>query len=188
MTESCSYLWAIDCNKAVVSKLHRMSYTPTHHENGRKLTKVERRVANKAKYAAERAASKPTKATKAAPKAKLNPRKVKAVAEAFDFAYMDAVSRTYEALPEQLPAAKPKRNKRKAKRVSSNDRLEAQAQRLSRGLAGTEAPLTKEPSAMKSSTPSADMDIYELAGGDPVAAARHAVYMGIDSINMDDIL
>jgi hypothetical protein len=184
MTESCSYLWAIDCNKAVASKLHRMSYTPTHDKNGCKLSKAERRIANKAKYAAERAASKPAKAAKA----KLNPRKVKAVAEAFDFAYMDAVSRTYEALPEPLPVAKPKRNKRKAKRVSSNDRLEAQAQRLSRGLAGTEAAITKEPSAMKSSTPSADMDIYELAGGDPVAAARHAVYMGIDSINMDDIL
>lgn len=161
-------------------------YTPTHDKNGRKLSKAERRIANKAKYAAERATSKPAKAAKA----KLNPRKVKAVAEAFDFAYMDAVSRTYEALPEPLPSAKPKRKKRNSKRVNRNDKLEAQAQRLSRGTAGTNPAPTKEPKAMATSIPSADMEIYDLCGGDPVAAARHSAFlgMGLDAVTLDDIL
>ena len=168
-------------------------YTPTHDKNGRKLSKAERRIANKAKYAATRAA-KPAKAAKA--KAKLNPRKVAAVAEAFDFSYIDACARTYEALPEPLPAAKPKRKKRKAKRISSNDRLEAQAQRLSTGISETYLPTPVDRSLYESKAlkytkdEEVDMTIFELAGGDPVAAARHSAFlgMGLDAVTLDDIL
>ena len=157
-------------------------FTPTHDENGRKLSKAERRAANKAKHAASKKSSK-----KAATKAELNPRKVEAVAEAFDFSYIDACSRTYTPIPEY--GNKPKQKaKRKSKRLSHNDKLEAQAQRLSRGTAGNEPALTKEPSAMATSIPSANMEIFDLCKGDPVAAARHASFMGLDAITMDDIL
>ena len=166
-------------------------FTPTHDSNGRKLSKADRRIANKAKHAASKAAAK--KSSKKTTKAKLNPRKVEAVAEAFDFSYIDACSKTYIPLPEEK--SKPKRKaKRKAKhnskRVTRNDKLEAQAQRLSRGTAGTEPALTKEPSAMPTSKPSADMEIFDLCGGDPVAAARHSAFlgMGLDAVTLDDIL
>ena len=157
-------------------------YTPTHDKNGRKLSKAERRIANKAKYAKAKKSSKKTT------KAKLNPRKVEAVAEAFDFSYIDACARTYTPLTEEKSKPKRKAKKRKSKRLSHNDKLEAQAQRLSRGTAGTEPAPTKEPSAMATSKPSADMEIFDLCGGDPVAAARHASFMGLDAITLDDIL
>jgi hypothetical protein len=64
-------------NVADNQNLNVMStYTPTHcPETGRKFTKAERSIANKAKYAAERKASKP-KATKSAPKRKPKASKV----------------------------------------------------------------------------------------------------------------
>tara|TARA_R100001443_G_scaffold19976_1_gene31830 strand:+ start:590 stop:1087 length:498 start_codon:yes stop_codon:yes gene_type:complete len=160
-------------------------FTPTHDKNGRKLSKAERRAANKAKHAASKKSSK-----KAAPKAELNPRKVQAVAEAFDFSYIDACARTYTPLPEEKSKPKRKSKKRKSKRLSHNDKLEAQAQRLSRGTAGNEPALAKEPKAMATSKPSAQMEIFDLAGGDPVAAARHAAFlgMGLDAVTLDDIL
>lgn len=50
------------------------TYTPTHcPKTGRKFTKAERRIANKAKYAAERKASKPKRKPKAV-KAKRKPK------------------------------------------------------------------------------------------------------------------
>ena len=166
-------------------------FTPTHDSNGRKLSKADRRIANKAKHAASKAAAK--KSSKKTTKAKLNPRKVEAVAEAFDFSYIDACSKTYIPLPEEK--SKPKRKaKRKAKhnskRVTRNDKLEAQAQRLSRGTAGTEPAPAKEPSAMATSKPSANMAIFDICDGDPVAAARHSAFlgMGLDAVTLDDIL
>jgi len=163
-------------------------FTPTHDSNGRKLSKAERRIANKAKHAASKAAAK--KSSKKTTKAKLNPRKVEAVAEAFDFSYIDACARTYTPLPEEKSKPKRKAKKRKSKRLSHNDKLEAQAQRLSRGTAGTEPALTKEPSAMATSKPSANMAIFDLCDGDPVAAARHSAFlgMGLDAVTLDDIL
>ena len=163
-------------------------FTPTHDSNGRKLSKADRRIANKAKHAAMKAAAK--KSSKKTTKAKLNPRKVEAVAEAFDFSYIDACSKTYIPLPEEKSKPKRKAKKRKSKRLSHNDKLEAQAQRLSRGTAGTEPALTKEPSAMATSKPSADMEIFDLCDGDPVAAARHSAFlgMGLDAVTLDDIL
>tara|TARA_R110000824_G_scaffold46889_2_gene134270 strand:- start:1304 stop:1810 length:507 start_codon:yes stop_codon:yes gene_type:complete len=163
-------------------------FTPTHDSNGRKLSKAERKAANKAKHAASKAAAK--KSSKKTTKAKLNPRKVEAVAEAFDFSYIDACARTYTPLPEEKSKPKRKAKKRKSKRLSHNDKLEAQAQRLSRGTAGTEPALTKEPSAMATSKPSANMAIFDLCEGDPVAAARHSAFlgMGLDAVTLDDIL
>ena len=163
-------------------------FTPTHDSNGRKLSKADRRIANKAKHAAMKAAAK--KSSKKTTKAKLNPRKVEAVAEAFDFSYIDACSKTYIPLPEEKSKPKRKAKKRKSKRLSHNDKLEAQAQRLSRGTAGTEPALTKEPSAMATSKPSANMAIFDLCDGDPVAAARHSAFlgMGLDAVTLDDIL
>ena len=163
-------------------------FTPTHDSNGRKLSKADRRIANKAKHAASKAAAK--KSSKKTTKAKLNPRKVEAVAEAFDFSYIDACARTYTPLPEEKSKPKRKAKKRKSKRLSHNDKLEAQAQRLSRGTAGTEPALTKEPSAMATSKPSANMAIFDLCEGDPVAAARHSAFlgMGLDAVTLDDIL
>ena len=163
-------------------------FTPTHDSNGRKLSKADRRIANKAKHAASKAAAK--KSSKKTTKAKLNPRKVEAVAEAFDFSYIDACSKTYIPLPEEKSKPKRKAKKRKSKRLSHNDKLEAQAQRLSRGTAGTEPALTKEPSAMATSKPSANMAIFDLCEGDPVAAARHSAFlgMGLDAVTLDDIL
>ena len=163
-------------------------FTPTHDSNGRKLSKAERKAANKAKHAAMKAAAK--KSSKKTTKAKLNPRKVEAVAEAFDFSYIDACSKTYIPLPEEKSKPKRKAKKRKSKRLSHNDKLEAQAQRLSRGTAGTEPALTKEPSAMATSKPSANMAIFDLCDGDPVAAARHSAFlgMGLDAVTLDDIL
>ena len=163
-------------------------FTPTHDSNGRKLSKADRRIANKAKHAASKAAAK--KSSKKTTKAKLNPRKVEAVAEAFDFSYIDACARTYTPLPEEKSKPKRKAKKRKSKRLSHNDKLEAQAQRLSRGTAGTEPALTKEPSAMATSKPSANMAIFDICDGDPVAAARHSAFlgMGLDAVTLDDIL
>ena len=163
-------------------------FTPTHDSNGRKLSKADRRIANKAKHAAMKAAAK--KSSKKTTKAKLNPRKVEAVAEAFDFSYIDACSKTYIPLPEEKSKPKRKAKKRKSKRLSHNDKLEAQAQRLSRGTAGTEPAPAKEPSAMPTSKPSADMEIFDLCNGDPVAAARHSAFlgMGLDAVTLDDIL
>ena len=163
-------------------------FTPTHDSNGRKLSKADRRIANKAKHAAMKAAAK--KSSKKTTKAKLNPRKVEAVAEAFDFSYIDACSKTYIPLPEEKSKPKRKAKKRKSKRLSHNDKLEAQAQRLSRGTAGTEPAPAKEPSAMPTSKPSANMAIFDLCDGDPVAAARHSAFlgMGLDAVTLDDIL
>jgi len=168
-------------------------FTPTHDKNGRKLSKAERKAANKAKWAKMQRIYDPlakTKSSKKTKKAKLNPRKVEAVAEAFDFSYIDACARTYTPLPEEKSKPKRKAKKRKSKRLSHNDKLEAQAQRLSRGTAGTEPAPAKEPSAMATSKPSANMAIFDLCGGDPVAAARHSAFlgMGLDAVTLDDIL
>lgn len=125
------------------------TYTPTHcPETGRKLTRAERREANKAKFAQEQAAKRKSakpKATKrkAKPKAKTAKQsRADVLCEQYGltmeqmFDIMDAcqTANTYTPVDVQedtTPPA-PKRTKRtKAKRKTKNDRLEAQAQRLS---------------------------------------------------------
>ena len=120
------------------------TYTPTHcPETGRKLTRAERRAANKAKFAQEQAAKRKSakpKATKrkAKPKAKTAKQsRADVLCEQYGltmeqmFDIMDACqsANTYTPVDVQedtTPPA-PKRTKRKTK----NDKLEAQAQRLS---------------------------------------------------------
>ena len=177
ITEACSYLCGSIATKLSIQNTHNMTksyFTPTH-KNGRKLSKADRKAANQAKWAKMQAKT-PTKA-------KLNPRKLEAVAEVFDFSYIDACARTYTPLPEEKRKSKAKRN---SKRVNRNDKLEAQAQRLSRGTAGTNPAPVNEPKAMATSIPSADMEIYDLCNGDPVAAARHAAYMTLT--NTEDVV
>lgn len=125
------------------------TYTPTHcPETGRKLTRAERREANKAKFAQEQAAkrksAKPKAKRKAKPKAKTAKQsRADVLCEQYGltmeqmFDIMDAcqTANTYTPVDVQeddtTPPA-PKRTKRtKAKRKTKNDRLEAQAQRLS---------------------------------------------------------
>ena len=127
------------------------TYTPTHcPETGRKLTRAERRAANKAKFAQEQAAKRKSakpKATKrkAKPKAKAKTAKqsrADVLCEQYGltmeqmFDIMDAcqTANTYTPVDVQedtTPPA-PKRTKAKrTKRKTKNDRLEAQAQRLS---------------------------------------------------------
>ena len=127
------------------------TYTPTHcPETGRKLTRAERREANKAKFAQEQAAKRKSakpKATKrkAKPKAKAKTAKqsrADVLCEQYGltmeqmFDIMDAcqTANTYTPVDVQeddtTPPA-PKRTKRTTKRKTKNDKLEAQAQRLS---------------------------------------------------------
>jgi hypothetical protein len=126
------------------------TYTPTHcPETGRKLTRAERREANKAKFAQEQAAKRKSakpKATKrkAKPKAKTAKQsRADVLCEQYGltmeqmFDIMDAcqTANTYTPVDVQeddtTPPA-PKRTKAKrTKRKTKNDRLEAQAQRLS---------------------------------------------------------
>lgn len=136
------------------------TYTPTHcPETGRKLTRAERRAANKAKFAQEQAAKRKPK-RKAKPKAKTAKQsRADVLCEQYGltmeqmFDIMDAcqtantytpVSEITEVEREALERVKreldglvltdpkapaPKRTKRKGK--TKNERLEAQAQRLS---------------------------------------------------------
>ena len=126
------------------------TYPPTHcPETGRKLTRAERREANKAKFAQEQAAKRKSakpKATKrkAKPKAKTAKQsRADVLCEQYGltmeqmFDIMDAcqTANTYTPVDVQeddtTPPA-PKRTKAKrTKRKTKNDRLEAQAQRLS---------------------------------------------------------
>ena len=128
----------------------KTTYTPTHcPETGRKLTRAERRAANKAKFAQEQAAKRKSakpKATKrkAKPKAKTAKQsRADVLCEQYGltmeqmFDIMDAcqTANTYTPVDVQeddtTPPA-PKRTKAKrTKRKTKNDRLEAQAQRLS---------------------------------------------------------
>ena len=126
------------------------TYTPTHcPETGRKLTRAERRAANKAKFAQEQAAKRKSakpKATKrkAKPKAKTAKQSRAGVLceqygltmmELFDIVDACQTANTYTPVDVQeddtTPPA-PKRTKAKrTKRKTKNDKLEAQAQRLS---------------------------------------------------------
>ena len=127
------------------------TYTPTHcPETGRKLTRAERRAANKAKFAQEQAAKRKSakpKATKrkAKPKAKAKTAKqsrADVLCEQYGltmeqmFDIMDAcqTANTYTPVDVQEDTAPPAPKRTKAKRTkrkTKNDRLEAQAQRLS---------------------------------------------------------
>ena len=128
------------------------TYTPTHcPETGRKLTRAERRAANKAKFAQEQAA----KRKSAKPKATKRKAKPKAKAKTAKQSRADVLCKQYGLTMEQMfdimdacqsantytpvdvqeddttPPA-PKRTKAKrTKRKTKNDKLEAQAQRLS---------------------------------------------------------
>lgn len=122
------------------------TYTPTHcPETGRKLTRAERRAANKAKFAQEQAAKRKSakpKATKrkAKPKAKTAKQSRADVLckqygltmeQMFDI--MDACqsANTYTPVDVQEDTTPPAPKRTKAKRKTKNDKLEAQAQRLS---------------------------------------------------------
>ena len=125
------------------------TYTPTHcPETGRKYTRAERRAANKAKFAQEQAAKRKSakpKATK--PKAKAKTAKqsrADVLCKQYGltmeqmFYIMDAcqTANTYTPVDVQEddttpPAPKRTKAKRTTKRKTKNDRLEAQAQRLS---------------------------------------------------------
>ena len=99
--------------------------------------------------------------------------------------------------------AKPKRKAKrkaapkraKAKRSSKNEKLEAQAQAHSRGIASTyvQPEAVAEPKTVRKGEGDAP-DILDMCGGDPVAAARHAKHMALtqifseDCIDMDDVL
>ena len=124
------------------------TYTPTHcPETGRKYTRAERREANKAKFAQEQAAKRKSakpKATKRKPKAKAKAKLSRAgvlceqygltMMELFDIVDACQTANTYTPVDVQeddTPPA-PKRTKAKrTKRKTKNDKLEAQAQRLS---------------------------------------------------------
>ena len=126
------------------------TYTPTHcPETGRKLTRAERRAANKAKFAQEQAAKRKSakpKATKrkAKPKAKTAKQsRADVLCEQYGltmeqmFDIMDAcqTANTYTPVDVQeddtTPPAPKRTTKRTTKRKTKNDKLEAQAQRLS---------------------------------------------------------
>lgn len=95
------------------------------------------------------------------------------------------------------PAAKRKAapKRAKAKRSTKNDKLEAQAQAHSRGIASTyvQPEAVAEPKTVRKGEGDAP-DILAMCGGDPVAAARHAKHMALtqifseDCIGMDDVL
>lgn len=95
------------------------------------------------------------------------------------------------------PAAKRKAapKRAKAKRSTKNDKLEAQAQAHSRGIASTyvQPEAVAEPKTVRKIEGDAP-DILAMCGGDPVAAARHAKHMALtqifseDCIDMDDVL
>ena len=130
------------------------TYTPTHTAEGRKLTRAERRAANKAKWASEQAARKP-KASKRKAKAKPTRAERKAANKAAHAAMQAA--KASERKPKGKQASKPapapmtqglldtwmfcaalgeaerkqaSKPKRKPK-PNSNDRMEARAQRES---------------------------------------------------------
>jgi len=122
------------------------TYTPTHcPETGRKYTRAERREANKAKFAQEQAAKRKSakpKATKRKPKAKAKLSRAGVLCEQYGLTMMELfdivdacqTANTYTPVDVQeddTPPA-PKRTKAKrTKRKTKNDKLEAQAQRLS---------------------------------------------------------
>jgi len=128
------------------------TYTPTHcPETGRKLTRAERREANKAKFAQEQTA----KRKSAKPKAAKRKAKPKAKAKTAKQSRADVLCEQYGLTMEQMfdimdacqsantytpvdvqedttpPAPKRTKAKRTTKRKTKNDKLEAQAQRLS---------------------------------------------------------
>ena len=92
-------------------------FTPTHTAEGRKLTRAERKAANKAKWAAMQAA-KAAERKAQAPKPKREPHFLEICKE---------VHRKYEQEQERKQAPKPKRKGKPTK----NERLEARAQRES---------------------------------------------------------
>ena len=124
----------------------KTTYTPTHcPETGRKLTRAERRAANKAKFAQEQAAKRKSakpKATKrkAKPKAKTAKQsRADVLCEQYGltmeqmFDIMDAcqTANTYTPVDVQEDTTPPAPERTKRKPVTKNERLEAQAQRLS---------------------------------------------------------
>jgi len=145
------------------------TYTPTHcPETGRKLTRAERREANKAKFAQEQAA----KRKSAKPKTAKPKRKAKAKAKAKQsradvlckqygltmeqmFDIMDAcqTANTYTPVDVQEDTTPPAPKRTKTKRKTKNDKLEAQAQRLSnrasakRNVSKTEVVCDDKPTA-----------------------------------------
>lgn len=145
------------------SKFTHMYYTPKFDETGRKLTRAERRAANKAKYAQERAQA-----------------QAQAPAQERKQAKTEAIAKGIMKTP----------SKRKP---SGNERLEAQAQRLSRGTCESYLPAEQEPASKRKHkpTPQAPRDIFEAAGCDPIAAARHSAWvfgLSMDEVSLEDVL
>ena len=122
----------------------KTTYTPTHcPETGRKFTRAERREANKAKFAQEQATKRKSakpKATKRKTKAKAKQSRADILGKQYGltmeqmFDIMDAcqTANTYTPVDVQEDDTTPPTPKRtKTKRKTKNDKLEAQAQRLS---------------------------------------------------------
>lgn len=123
----------------------KTTYTPTHcPETGRKLTRAERREANKAKFAQEQAAKRKSanpKATKPKRKTKAQAKQSRAdvlakqygltMEQMFDIMDACQTANTYVPVDVQEDDTPPAPKRTKAKRKSKNDKLEAQAQRLS---------------------------------------------------------
>ena len=117
------------------------TYTPTHcPETGRKLTRAERREANKAKFAQEQATKRKGKA-KAKAKAKATTAKQSradilckqyglTMEQMFDIVDACQTANTYTPVDVEEDDTPPA-PKRKTKRKTKNEKLEAQAQRLS---------------------------------------------------------
>ena len=115
-TELIDYLCPESTPKLVHLNLNRMStYTPTHcPETGRKFTKAERKAANKARYAAERAAQTPkpkaAKAPKAAKPAMTDEQRLLKMTKAQLVALI-----MFHDIPDPEPTNKPKRKKKPVK-------------------------------------------------------------------------
>ena len=113
------------------------TYTPTHcPETGRKLTRAERREANKAKFAQEQATKRKGKAKAKATTAKQSRADILCkqygltMEQMFDIVDACQTANTYTPVDVEEDDTPPA-PKRKTKRKTKNEKLEAQAQRLS---------------------------------------------------------
>lgn len=102
-------------NQSHTPQASSATFTPTHTAEGRKLTRAERKAANKAKWAAMQAAK--------AAERKAKPKTI--VLPPLDPAVWEQLGVT------PPPAPKPKRKRKGKRKPTVNERLEAQAQRAS---------------------------------------------------------
>ena len=131
--------------------MSQQTYTPTHcPETGRKFTKAERKAANKAKYAAERAASKPkpkrkAKAQKASPKPKavsVPTRKAKLMSMT-KAELVDLIIGAEPPAPKRKPKAK-RKAVAKGRKASPSERVADKQERGAHGAKGV-GPIEPQP-------------------------------------------